>query len=89
MKKTLILAMLLLVCNAAQSQDITGYMLELGSLIEKPEVMDPATIPVYAQAPVVRAQREQAVLRGFPMIPALLSAQTMISLYRNGDPNDV
>ena len=89
MKRTLILALLLLVGTAAHSQDITGYMLELGSLIEKPEVMDPATIPVYAQAPMVRAQREQAVLRGFPMIPALLSAQTMISLYRNGDPNDV
>lgn len=89
MKRTLILALLLLAGTAAYSQDISGYMQEIGSLIEKPEVMDPATIPVYAQAASVRAQRQQAVLSGFPMIPALLSAQTMISLYKNGDPNDV
>lgn len=89
MKKTLILALLLLAGTAAYSQDITAYMQEFGSMIEKPEVMDPATIPVYANAASVRAQRQQAVLSGFPMIPALLSAQTMISLYKNGDHNDV
>lgn len=81
--------MLLLVGSAAFAQDLTAYLPDLSAFIEKPEVMDPATVPVYANAARVRAERQQAVLSGFPMIPALLSAQTMISLYKNGDPNDV
>ena len=57
--------------------------------LPRPEVMDPATDAVRADSARVRAERRADALAAMALIPARLSSQTVIALYRDGDPNDV
>ena len=87
MKRFVLLAAALLVSLSALAQEIPAT-----SRIEKPqppENFDAAVYPVLEQAAQVRARREAAALEVFKLVPELLSAGTMVSLYKNGDPNGI